>query len=144
MVRGATARSVDDYSKGEWIWSWGGTSDINVIACRLQGSGPTSESPSGGAAYYHDAPVPNAAHAGQGHRFVACNFRSKNKYMVYLRHSNRDRFTNCYFEGRGAERSPYPMMKNDRLRTGSVRILACRFTHVDRTSEWHVNQTKEW
>lgn len=81
-----------------WVWGAGGTSDIDVINCRLGTDGPASERQVDGGAFYHDAVIPNSAGAGQGINFVNTAFRVAAKYGVKLDHSNRITFINCYGE----------------------------------------------
>ncbi len=138
MIRGATERNPDDFPGDQWIWSWGGTSDINVISCRLEAKGSAGDG-EGGAAYFNDAPMVNAARAGQGHRIIACNLRTKNApYMVYLKHSNRDRFTSCYFEAQYSDdKRPQTLMHNEPPTTGVTTFTGCKFVRMDMQKEWH-------
>ncbi len=97
LVQG-TVRNPDDYSSSNWIWGWGGTSDLSFVNCRMGSTGPASERQQDGGCFKHDAAMKNAAKAGQGHNFVNCSFRTSSKYMIYLDRSNRDTFINCYGE----------------------------------------------
>jgi len=149
MVRGAIGRRVDDYPKRQWLWSGGGTSDLTVAYCRLEGRTTPGAATDDGGAYYHDAPVTNSRQAGQGHRFVSCELRSNAKYMVRLGASHRDRFFSCRFVG-----SPYtdpngtqrvPVMRNERSARWTSTFAACEFNAaVDKRTSWDFNNTSVW
>lgn len=94
IVQGTTRSS----STTPWVWSPGGTSDHSWVNVRFGTSGPDVEKAANGGAYKHDAVIPNTVGAGQGHNFVNCSFRVNAKYTIYLDHSNRDCFANCYAE----------------------------------------------
>jgi len=163
MIRGADKRVYDprdfrDYDdtgmterRDEWIWSWGGTSDIEIISCRVEGKAPKSLQHLDGGAFYSDAPMVNAAAAGQGHRIIGCNLRTNTRYMVKLGSSNRDTFIGCYFEGgwcdrqsNGKCREAPSLMTNDAKHTGQTRFIDCRFTTCDTKSEWNYKKTRTW
>lgn len=163
MIRGADKRVYDprdfrDYDKtgmserwDEWIWSYGGTSDIEIISCRIEGKAPKSLQHLDGGAFYSDAPMVNGAAAGQGHRIIGCNLRTNTRYMVKLGSSNRDTFIGCYFEGGWCDRQPNgkcqeapSFMTNDAEHTGQTRFIDCRFTTCDIKSEWNYKKTHTW
>lgn len=99
-VQGTTRNPQDYPNVDDWIWAWGGTSDLSVIGCRLGSSSsiPMETRVLDGGCYKHDAAIKNNANAGQGHNFVNCSFRTTSKYMVKLDRSNRDTFVNSYAE----------------------------------------------
>ena len=146
-VRGAFLRDPSDYATyKEWLWSYGGTSDMTLLDCHLVGKSSSADGGGDGGAYCHDAPVYNAAKAGQGHRFVSCPFSSQVKYLVRLEASHRDRFFNCEFEGQAyvdADGEPtVPVMKREKHPKWSTYFHSCRFNEfVDRESEWHFETT---
>ncbi|MCL7748046.1 tail fiber domain-containing protein [Halalkalibacter alkaliphilus] len=97
VVQGTT-RNPERYETNQWIWGWGGTSDLSFVNCRMGSNSPSSERRNDGGCFKHDAAMKNAAKAGQGHNFINCTFRTGSKYMIYLDRSNRDTFVNCYGE----------------------------------------------
>jgi hypothetical protein len=143
MIRGAVARNPNDYDAKDWLWSFGGTSDINIISCRLEGKGDKEKSKTEGAAYYSNAPMANAARGGQGHRLIACNLRARTRYMVYLGSSNRDRFTDCYFESRRDNSDKIIMYRKPQM-PGMTTFVACRFVGLDFTTAWDTKGVKMW
>ena len=163
MIRGADVnfhdpRSFRDYDDtgvvdrwDDWIWSYGGTSDIEVISCRIEGKAAKSVQHQDGGAFYSDAPMVNGAAGGQGHRIIGCNLRTNTRYMVKLGSSNRDTFIGCYFEGGYGDRQPNgkyleapSFMTNDAERTGQTRFIDCRFTTCDIKTEWDYKKTQIW
>ncbi|MCF7847463.1 MAG: hypothetical protein K9M45_01335 [Kiritimatiellales bacterium] len=148
MIRGADAsvRDPETYrdKPEDWVWSPGGTSDLDVIACRIEGKAPRTVRSQDGGAYFSDAPLLNAAGAGQGHRFVACNFRVDTRFMLKFGASNRDSFFGCYFEGPKDKSMGPAWLANDRMRSGRVRFVDCRFASTDVTSHWHGTRTDWW
>lgn len=148
MIRGAdiTVRDPEAYrdKPEDWLWSPGGTSDLDVIACRIEGKAPRKIRNEDGGAYYSDAPLLNAAGAGQGHRFVACNFRVDTRFILKLGASNRDSFFGCYFEGPKDKSMGPAWLANDPKRSGRVRFADCRFAFTDLASHWHGNRTDWW
>jgi hypothetical protein len=132
-------------------WSYGGTSDIEIISCRLEGDLPKAKQPFDGGAYCSDAPLVNGARGGQGHRIIGCNLRTNTRHMVKLGSSNRDSFVSCYFEGgyhlrddEGRWTEIPSEMTNDADRTGRVTFMDCRFTTVDTKKSWDFKNTKTW
>ena len=163
MIRGVDVdkrdpRDYRDYeNKGfpdrepEWLWSYGGTSDIEVISCRIEGKAAKHLQALDGGAFYSDAPLVNGAKAGQGHRFFGCNFRTNTRFMVKLGSSNRDSFVSCYFEGgyasppgNGQSKEVPSELKNDPERTGQTRFIDCRFVTVDVGKFWDYKNTCSW
>lgn len=163
MIRGADPsvhdpRDFRDYDNtgmkqrwDEWIWSYGGTSDIEIISCRIEGKLPKKLQHTDGGAFYSDAPMVNGAAAGQGHRIIGCNLRTNTRYMVKLGASNRDTFIGCYFEGGWGEkqldgeyREADSYITNDAVRTGQTRFIDCKFTTCDTKSEWNYKKTEMW
>lgn len=98
-----------DISTTPWVWAPGGTSDLDLVNCRLGSSTAIDAAirANDGGAYYHSVKVPNTAGAGQGHNFVSCTFRVASKYVFSLDYSNRDTFTACYGETISSWRSTY-------------------------------------
>ncbi len=143
MIRGAVGRDPEDYTPEEWIWSWGGTSDINIVACRLEGRSDKTLDQTQGAAYYSDAPMRYAARGGQGHRLIACYLRARTRYMVYLGHTNRDRFSNCYFESRRKGDSQIIMYRQP-PNPGMTTFMGCRFNDLDFDSHWDSEGVMMW
>ncbi|MEO0445566.1 MAG: hypothetical protein AAF191_05755 [Verrucomicrobiota bacterium] len=117
MIRGVDVDLRDPRDYGEnpeaWLWSYGGTSDLNVIACRIEGKASPQVRVKDGGAFYSDAPLNNAHKGGQGHRFMACNFRTNTRYMMKLGSTHRDAFFGCYFEGRYVIREEEGMKKEE-------------------------------
>ena len=131
-----TTRDPDNFTAQTWVWSPGGTSDINFSNCEFRSDGPGSQTAIDGSCFRSDAAIRNAAKAGQEHRFVNCSFRARSKYIIFLDRSNRDKFCNCYSEtvesymdSRG--QAAYDNTAN----TGGVSFVSCRlfadFTNWD-------------
>jgi hypothetical protein len=163
MIRGVDVavrdpRKFRDYDKtgikeriDDWVWSYGGTSDIEIISSRIEGKLPKKLQQTDGGAFYSDAPMVNGAAAGQGHRIIGCNLRTNTRYMVKLGASNRDSFIGCYFEGGWAQKQASgdfleaeSFMTNNAERTGQTRFIDCRFTTCDTKSQWDDQKTETW
>lgn len=140
MVRGNLVKDPRN-SSGDWIHSPGGTSDLDVIACRLGTDGPRSELKEDGGAYFNSAPMLNAARAGQEHRFVACSFRVSSKYAIYLDYTNRDKFFGCYGETIYKKDRVQAMMANT-ANTGGVAFVGCRWNLKLDDSCWDFSRTQ--
>ena len=140
MVRGSLTKDPRT-TEGEWIHSPGGTSDLDVIACRLGTDGPKKELAEDGGAYYHSAPMTNAAKAGQEHRFFGCSFRVSSKYAIYLDYSNRDKFFGCYAETVHHNEIGPAMIANTK-NTGGVLFAGCRWNMKFDESCWDFSKTQ--
>jgi len=84
-IQGST-RDPDDYATDDWLWGWGGTSDIVFEKGRLSN-------------FSMDAAIKNAAKAGQGVRFVNVDIRAGSRTNVLkLDRANRVEFFGGYSE----------------------------------------------
>ena len=84
-IQGST-RDPDDYATDDWLWGWGGTSDIVFEKGRLSN-------------FLMDAAIKNTAKAGQGVRFVNVDFRAGSRTNVLkLDRANRVEFFGGYSE----------------------------------------------
>ena len=141
-VRGSLNRKVSDYKEPDWLWSYGGTSDLSIINCVLKGD---INAGMNGGAFCHDAPVANARQAGQGHRYLSTKFISSNKHVVKLGVSTRDRFFSCTFEGtrfNDGGRVKKPIMKSIENKNWTADFISCEYKgDVDQKSEWKLKAT---
>lgn len=92
-IQGTTRSGTSVATASEWLWGYGGTSDIRLSNCRWSGRHAS------GGEFSHDAQLFGANAYGQGVSIHDCGFRgSGSGFAVKLDRSNRIIFTACYGE----------------------------------------------
>lgn len=109
-----TTRDPDNYSTEDWIWSYGGASDVVFAKGRCNG-------------IYVDGAMKNGAKAIQGIRFVYVDVRigSKSK-AIYIDRANRVDFVGGYSEATENENQQIHFTSN----TGNVNFLFTAYTGI--------------
>jgi hypothetical protein len=103
-IQGTTREGDTVGSAREWLWGWGGTSDIHFTNGRLSGKGRA------GGAFSHDAQLYDANTEDEKNyygqtitlRSVSLRLSSDGLYAAKLNRSNRILFDGCYAESVGS------------------------------------------
>ena len=107
-IQGTTRAGDSVGSSGDWLWGWGGTSDIQFTNGRLGGTGAT------GGCFSHDAQLYGVGSFGQtiAVRDVALRLSGDGLYAVKLDRSNRILFDGCYAESVGSNAPVFAVTSN--------------------------------
>lgn len=97
-IQGTTRPGDASASADDWIWGWGGTSDIRIYNSRIGGTGDN------GGAFSHDCQLFGEGVYGQGVTLRDCGLRISGtaRYSVKLDRSNRIIFDGVYGETVGS------------------------------------------
>ena len=116
-IQGTTRAGNSVATVNDWLWGWGGTSDIRFNHGRLSAEGAL------GGCYSHDVQLFGATSFGQGISFDDTSFRlaGSAKYYIKLDRSRRHTFKTSYGESVGSEIGVISI--TSRTRSGGREIL---------------------
>lgn len=125
-IQGTTRPGTIVENASEWLWGWGGTSDIRINNSRLSGTGVD------GGSFSHDCQLFGEYKYGQGVTVRDCALRTSGnaKYSVKLDRSNRIIFDGVYSETVGSIKQEFAITSRTKKNADGIFRINDKITSV--------------